>query len=433
MAKTSSFDTHSRYLLVHGIAAAKAGEKEQAYKYLDRYLYQNPPQKELIDAMYYLSLVASRETEQREWVEKILALDPTEGRARRRRAILDGELETEDIIDPDRIQPKPTQTVFSKELERFTCEKCGGRLTFAPDGTSLVCENCEVSSFRDREKREIIEGNFLLAMATGKGHLKSVNLLVSHCSGCGAEFLIPPDQLSWQCPYCESNYSAVQKEEKEVILPEAIIPFKVAQEQAQKILYEWWNTQTDTPTGKFEALLGVYLPMWTFDIGGFIDWQIEVYENRKWFFQTRSNAIFYDDVRVAATKKCPGLLKELHESYKFKDLVPFDQMYLVNWMAENYEVIAGDAAIIARKTALDMERKYLTGSQTQKYRNMHLSSSRVTVEQYKLLLVPVWRAVLVLGAERFPVMINGQTGDLFSTFHDENKDNWFSRILSWID
>ena len=61
MKNSSGFEIHSRYLLVHGIAAAKAGEKEQAYKYLERYLYQDPPQKELMDAMYYLILVSPEE------------------------------------------------------------------------------------------------------------------------------------------------------------------------------------------------------------------------------------------------------------------------------------------------------------------------------------------------------------------------------------
>jgi len=79
--KPISHNPISRDLLVRGIASAKAGEKQLAYKYLDRYLSQEPPQKEQIDAMYYLSLVSPTESEQRSWIEKILTMDPTEGRA----------------------------------------------------------------------------------------------------------------------------------------------------------------------------------------------------------------------------------------------------------------------------------------------------------------------------------------------------------------
>ena len=124
MKKPISYSPHSRDLLVHGIASAKVGEKQLAYRYLERYLYQNPPVKEQIDAMYYLSMVSLTEAEQRDWIEKILSIDPTEGRARRQLAILNGELEPEKIIDPDRLPGQISQQVTANALERFTCPQC---------------------------------------------------------------------------------------------------------------------------------------------------------------------------------------------------------------------------------------------------------------------------------------------------------------------
>jgi hypothetical protein len=102
-------------------------------------------------------------------------------------------------------------------------------------------------------------------------------------------------------------------------------------------------------------------------------------------------------------------------------------------MAESYDVPAGDAAISARKAALEAERQYLKDVNFQPIRNLALNTSRVTVEQYKLVLVPVWSVMLVLGAERFPVMINGQNGKLFSTYQNEQKNGWLSKMLRWID
>lgn len=433
MKNPSGFDIQGRYLLVHGIASAKAGENQQAYKYLERYLEQDPPLKEQVDAMYYLSLVSPTETEQREWVEKILAIDPTEGRARRKLAILNGELTEEKIVDPDHLKIPTSQQIESTALERYTCEKCGGRLVFAPDGHTLVCEQCEVDARRKKSNRDIEEGNFLIAMMTGQGHTHSINTLISHCSGCGAEFIVPSQQLSWQCPFCESNYTVTQKEEREIISPEALIPFKLPIDEAYQKMLNWWNTKKEAQAGKFEASQGFYLPMWTFDIGGFVDWQLEINENRHWYLQSSSSAIFHDDVRIPATRKCPKLLQELFESYDFSDLIPFEEQYLVNWIAETYEVSAGDAAISARKIALDAEYQYLRNVHSQPIRNLHINTSRMTVEQYKLILVPVWSAMLVLGAERFQVMINGQNGKLFSTYRDEEKSNLFSKMLRWMD
>jgi len=433
MKKSVSYSPHSRDLLVRGIASAKVGERQLAYRYLERYLYQDPPVKEQMDAMYYLSLVSPTEKEQRDWVEKILAIDPTEGRARRQLAILNGELKPDKIVDPDRLPGQVTHQVTANDLERFTCPQCGGRMTFAPDGQSLMCESCEVESFRKKSSRDIEESNFLIALATGQGHSKPVNSQISLCSGCGAEFIIPVQQLSWQCPFCESNYAVVYKEEREILLPGALIPFQTSENQAYQTLLSWWSTQQDAGDGKFEALQGIYLPVWTFDIGGFIDWQLEELENREWYPQSSTKALFYDDVRVAATRKCPQLMYGLVNSFDFKELVPFDHQYLANWMAESYDVPVGDAAISARKVALEAERQYLKDVQVKRIRNLELNSSRITVEQYKLVLVPVWSVMLVLGAERYPVMINGQTGRLFSTYDEEEKSNWLSKMLRWID
>ncbi|MBE0684559.1 MAG: hypothetical protein IH585_01025 [Anaerolineaceae bacterium] len=433
MKKPISYSPHSRDLLVHGIASAKVGEKQLAYRYLERYLYQNPPVKEQIDAMYYLSMVSPSETEQRDWIEKILAMDPTEGRARRQLAILNGELQPEKIVDPDHLPGQISQQVTANDLERFICPQCGGRMIFAPDGQSLVCENCEVKSLRGKSGNQIEETNFFISLATGQGHSKAVNTQISLCSGCGAEFIIPEQQLSWQCPFCESNYTVVQKEEREILLPGAVIPFQISESQAFQTQLGWWSTKHDAGEGKFEALQGIYLPIWTFDIGGFIDWQLEIRENREWYPQSSTKAIYYDDIRVPATRKCPRLMKDLMNSYDFDAMVSFDYQYLVNWMAESYGVPAGDAAISARKVALEAERQYLKDVNFQPIRNLALNTSRVTVEQYKLVLVPVWSAMLVLGAERFPVMINGQNGKLFSTYQDDDKNNWLSKMLRWID
>ncbi len=422
-----------RDLLVRGIASAKVGEKQQAYNYLDRYLSQDPPQKEQIDAMYYLSLVSPTEDEQREWIEKILAIDPTEGRARRQMAILNGEIQSENIIDPDRLPEQIPQQVTTNDLKRFVCPQCGGRMTFAPDGQSLVCENCEVTSMREKSGGRIEETNFFISLATGQGQSTAVNTQISLCAGCGAEFIIPVQQLSWQCPFCESNYAVVQKEEREILLPGAVIPFHLTESQAYQTLLKWWSSNQEASEGKFEALQGIYLPIWTFDIGGFIDWQLEVLENRQWYPQSSTKALFYDDIRVPATRKHPRLMNDLMNSYDFNAMVAFDFQYLVNWMAESYGVPAGDAALTARKVAMEAERQYLKDVNIQQIRNLALNTSRITVEQYKLVLIPVWSALLVFNAERVPVMINGQNGKLFSTYQDENKNNWLSKMLRWMD
>ena len=67
-------------------------------------------------------------------LESILANDPTEARARRKLAILDGKLKPDEIVDPDHLAQPPPDTQEANDPKRFICPKCGGRMTYTPDG-----------------------------------------------------------------------------------------------------------------------------------------------------------------------------------------------------------------------------------------------------------------------------------------------------------
>lgn len=99
--------SYSRDLLVHGIAAAKAKEFDEARRYLERALNTDPDfdqRSEIYGGG--TEQISTDPVEQRRLVEDILANQPTESRARRKIAILDGRLKPDKIVDPDRI-PAP--------------------------------------------------------------------------------------------------------------------------------------------------------------------------------------------------------------------------------------------------------------------------------------------------------------------------------------
>jgi hypothetical protein len=95
-------------LLVRGIAALKAKEMREASFYLDRVLTNEPDLQQSIEAWLGLCEISTDPVEQRNLLESVLSNDPTEGRARRKLAILDGKLKPDEIIDPDHLtQPAP--------------------------------------------------------------------------------------------------------------------------------------------------------------------------------------------------------------------------------------------------------------------------------------------------------------------------------------
>lgn len=187
----------SHDLLVRGIAALRAREPEEARRYLEWVLRVDATPEERVDALYGLSEIAADPAEQRGYLEQILSDQPFNPRARRKLAILDGRLDPADVIDPDRlIQPSIQPPIDPNDVQRFACPRCGGRLTYAPDGLSLVCESCEsgqrLAAPRPPEPTSQPGKDYLLALATARGHLSAQTTRAFTCGSCGASFLLPP-------------------------------------------------------------------------------------------------------------------------------------------------------------------------------------------------------------------------------------------------
>ena len=421
----------SRDLFVRGIAAAKAGETKEARFFLEWYLSRNPPLHERNDAIFYLYQIAEGVEEKRKLIESILENDPVVVRARRELAILNGEIQTKDLVDPDRLSPQHPIEIHNDKSERFICPKCGGRMAFAPDGQSLVCEQCEVRSMNPKNGTTVKDENFIVALATAKGHSRAVNTQVVRCQGCAAEFIVPPRQLSWHCPFCESNYAIDQVEERQIIAPNSLIPFYVPEREARGIIQHWMEKINQEERPVLRSLSGIYLPVWTFDVGGMISWQMEVKENKKWKIISDQKSLFLDDICVPACRNWPEWIDDLIDSFKLKQLVPFDTEYLADWVAETYEIQAGDAALKAREIALKREKNLVRGYSMLPVRGESVDSTRMTVEQYKLILVPVWSGILQTGQMQIQILINGQNGQMITPADNEKGiSGWISRLFA---
>jgi ribosomal protein S27AE len=132
-----------RDLLVRGIAAAKAGNKDQARFFLEKFLDEDPPIEMRVEAWRYLAELSDDMADKRDYIGRILTFDSTDGGARRALAVLDGRLDPADIVNPERLTPLVSPETAAIHGERLSCPRCGsGRLVAGPDGLTLVCEHC---------------------------------------------------------------------------------------------------------------------------------------------------------------------------------------------------------------------------------------------------------------------------------------------------
>jgi hypothetical protein len=446
----------ARDLLTRGISAAKAKEKDEARFYLEWVLRSDADRQQKAQAWLWLSGISENQADKRDCLEEVLVLDPSNMLARRGLAILEGRLDPAEVIDPDR-QPATPQEEPPKSVkaQRFVCHKCGGKMAFSPDGKALRCEYCgdKQTLFEAMNQGAMVqEHDFVVAMATVKGHAHPVGMQTLSCEGCGASFVLAPDVLSLNCCYCGSAHVVELPETRELIPPEGLIPFSLTQEAARGVFHQWLKKRKFGNQVKVAPMRGLYMPAWTFDLAGELRWQCHTYRDegpsfgvgglslslsnsnntRRLVLEKGSHPVYEDDILVPASHKLSAdLIMAEMDSFLLGDVVPYDRAYLADWPAEVYQVSVSDASLVARRRMLERSRRFVTtrlqatlGSVS----DLQFNTAGVVVESYKLVLLPVWVLRYCHQKTVYHVFINGQTGKVRA----QMPRNWLQKFFGSI-
>ncbi|HVN56625.1 MAG TPA: hypothetical protein VMT46_20030 [Anaerolineaceae bacterium] len=421
-------------LLSNGRAAAKAGDIDQARFFLEWVLRVEDSLSEARrEALYWLSEITADLEKKRGYLEDILAVEPTNSRARSRLAVLDGKVDPRKIVDPDRLkQPRSRDPIplGAEEARSFTCPKCGGRMTFAPDGESLTCEYCEARERVNQGKNQPVrEQDFLLDMLTAKAQLHSMAMQSITCRGCGATFYLLPEQLSQICPYCETAYVITAAETRDLIPPGGLIPFALSAREALRALVAWLNGRHIQSDHTLVLPQGLYVPVWAFRMGGQVNWSGLRQKGREWV--TEKDCILVTDweVLVPASKRYQEMLIRELVRYDLKKVVPYDPRYLVDWPAETYQIPAAEASLLARERTLDRARAESRLAFSGGLQDLKFSTLEMSVETYKLLLLPVWIGRYSEEEQREEALINGQTGSVLGRAGEEGISGWVEKLF----
>jgi hypothetical protein len=393
----------------------KTGDFAAARRYAERALVTVDDHETKVKANFILSQVTDDPAEKRGHLETVLAYEPTHAEARRALAILDGKLKPEEIVDANNLPAQATGEQ-SARADRFTCPKCGARRVYAPDGKSLLCENCGTNDSM-AGNTEASESDFFIAMATARGHRKAATTLVFHCNGCGAEFALAPGVISSTCAYCDSPHVVRLDQFRELLEPDGIIPHALTRKQAIQKLVDWVELYEIQPEQKVDPPRSAYLPLWTFDLGGGIDYSGEVIETEmKGFRQTQrlvrvhdQYPILVNDWPIPASKKSAETVSRILPTFDLRAVKPYDPRYLANWPAEIYDISMSDASLDARAQVVQQYRERLSG-ELMHINKLQMSSAGMTVESFKLVLLPVWSTEIHFGRAAHTILINGQNG-----------------------
>ena len=427
---------YSKELLRSGIIEAKAGRRDAARRYFDRAAYMSNDHDVLAEAWFWMSEVMDDAVEKRKALENCLAHDLNHARARRALAILDGKLKADEIVDPDHLPPAP-EGLRAANADRFVCPKCGGRMSFAPDGQSLVCEYCARNQKFAAQPGTANEKDFIIAMATARGHGKPLNQQVFHCEGCGCEFILPPAQISSTCVYCGSAHVVNWESEEQLLAPDGIIPHAFDQQRAIKYLIEWVEGNSIKPEKKVDLPRGVYLPLWTFDIGGALDYvgekadDSEVQFGRKYPRMIRvkdSYPVQINDLPIPASRKLSAVFLKLIPTFELRAVKPYEAGYLADWPAEVYDIPMAEASLDARAQGLSRYKRDLPNL-ISPIQLISASSANMTVESFRLTLLPVWMIELPFDGREHLVLINGMNGTVKSDLPERTGS---SGLMEWL-
>lgn len=162
-------------------------------------------------------------------------------------------------------------------------------------------------------------------------------------------------------------------------------------------MIDWVESNNIKPEKKVELPRGLYLPLWTFDIGGAIDYTGEMIEYEDEMFARRGQKkvvritdqypIMVNDMPLPASRKLSSVFLKLIGAFDMKTIKPYDPRFLANWPAEIYDVPMADASLDARSRAYARYKERLPHL-LNSMNIVHTSSANLVVESFKLKSTP---------------------------------------------
>ena len=248
-----------------------------------------------------------------------------------------------------------------------------------------------------------------------------------NCPSCGAELICEQTTAATACPYC-GNPTIVPGQFAGILRPDYVIPFKIDREAAKKALKNHYRKNIFLPrafsrANHIDEIKGIYVPFWLYDTR---------VEGEATFHATNSITTRHGDEEITTTQhyqvrrggsaqfarvpadgasKMPDDYMDSLEPYDYAELKPFSTAYLPGYLADKYDVSAGECAPRidqrCRQTTAELLRRDVTGFMTVSLRSM---DAKITHENVHYALLPVWLLHTSWKGKNYLYAMNGQTG-----------------------
>ena len=319
----------------------------------------------------------------------------------------------------------------------LTCPACNAVLNTEGISGEATCPGCgaefEMEALRAyaAQMAEKREDNMTWDTSAGEQWQagETDGLRVYSCNQCGGEIMADETTGATHCPYC-GNPVVLAGHFAGVMKPDLVIPFKVDKKQAVEILQNHYKGKRLLPKvfkdqNHIEEVKGLYVPVWLFDTDADANVQYRATRTHTWsdsdyeYTETRHYAVVrgggigFENVPVDGSSKMNDTLMESIEPFDISDAVPFKTAYLPGYLADKYDVDAGDSIERAnqriKQSTEDAFRSTVTG-----YTSVTTVDSNIRLQNGKTryALYPVWILNTDWNGQKFTFCINGQTGKI---------------------
>lgn len=324
------------------------------------------------------------------------------------------------------------------DIQRYPCEQCGAQLTFEPGTTVLKCPYCAHETPIQPPDQAVEELDIYAFLDKANLNLELEKDRVLHCNNCAAEFTVPANQETQECPFCGSNV-VVPTESEQRIIPNGVLPFVVPDKAARGHVQAWLNSRFWAPNDlkklalKEGRLKGMYIPYWTFDAQTETDYtgmrgdhyyetesytdsngnrQTRQVQKTRWWPASGHVSVHFDDVLVLGSAAIPERYAQRLVKWELASVASFEPRFLVGFQSMRYDIDLTSGFARAQEfmqPAIDQAIRYDIGGDEQRISS---KDTQYLDPTFKLLLLPIWVGGYRYRGKSFRFLVNGQSGEI---------------------
>jgi len=340
-----------------------------------------------------------------------------------------------------------------EQITNYQCPNCTGPLGFDGASGKQQCGHCGASFdvavieqiYADLERAAAAAGaaqQWDLSMAGGSWSEQEAARIRSYsCPSCGAGILCDDTTAATSCPYC-LNPTVVPGQFTGQLRPDYVIPFRLDKQAAKEALKKYYRKKKFLPKAfaaenNIDDVKGIYVPFWLFDgqadasvcykatkVSNYTSGDYKVTDTDH-YRVVREGSVAFEKVPVDGSSKMPDNHMDAVEPFDYRELKPFSTAYLPGFLADKYDVSAGECSqransriIASTESAFAATAGGYTSLATE-YSHMNLRQGAV-----KYALLPVWMLSTKWKGRDFLFAMNGQTGKLIGDLPIDKGKYW---------